>query len=136
MKFSYHPEGTIPKDKNMVWVFGSNLAGLHGKGAAKVAAMYFGAKHGRGIGISGTSYAIPTKDADIVTLPLDTISTYIDRFVKFTNQMMHTAPQVKFFVTSIGTGLAGYRDVDIAPLFKHAATNCSFPEQWRPFLEI
>lgn len=130
-KFQYHKDMSLPNTRDVVFVFGSNTAGIHGAGSAKVAVMKFGARYGRGIGISGMSYGIPTKDKDFTVLPLDTIATYVDRFAKFTNKV----PQIKFFVTAIGTGLAGYRDIDIAPMFKHCSSNCSFPDQWKPFLE-
>jgi hypothetical protein len=130
-KFQYHKEGAMPKTES-VFVYSSNLAGIHNKGSAKTAMLKFGAKYGRGIGISGTSYGIPTKDHDIVTLPLDIIETYIMRFIKFSKELKN----VDFFVTAIGTGLIGYPDNQIAPLFKTSETNCNFPEQWRPFLEL
>lgn len=126
MKF--HRDGTQP-DKDQVFVFGSNLAGIHGAGAAK-AALRYGARLGHGIGLVGHTYAIPTKDVDIKTLPLDNIKPYIERFQKMTLQ--HS--QVKFFVTRVGCGLAGYKDSQIAPLFKGCSTNCSFPQEWERFL--
>lgn len=126
MKF--HRDGTQPREDE-VFVFGSNLAGVHGAGAAKQAVKY-GARQGHGIGLNGRTYAIPTKDHNIETLPLDRIQPYIDRFIKLTAQY----PQVKFFVTRVGCGLAGYKDSDIAPLFKGCGPNCSFPEQWGSYL--
>jgi len=125
----YHKDGTLPADDE-VFVFGSNLAGIHGAGAAKQALKY-GARMGHGIGLQGRTYAIPTKDSDIKTMSIDKITPYIDRFKKIT--LEH--PQVKFFVTAIGTGLAGYKDKDIAPLFKCCSSNCSFPNQWEHFLK-
>lgn len=125
----FHRDGTQPR-QDEVFVFGSNLAGVHGAGAAKQAVKY-GARYGHGIGVSGRTYAIPTKDYDIKTLTLPQIKPYIERFVKFTNEH----PDVKFFVTRVGCGLAGYKDTDIAPLFKGCSGNCSFPEQWEAFLK-
>lgn len=131
MKFTYHKDRTLlPSSDNWVWVFGSNLAGIHGAGAAKQAIKY-GAKYGHGIGIQGWTYAIPTKDHDIKTMPIINIVPYIERFERFTKQY----PQLKFFVTAIGTGLAGYTDKDMAPLFKNCGPNCCFPEQWQSLLE-
>jgi hypothetical protein len=126
MKF--HRDGSQPS-KDEVFVFGSNLAGIHGAGAAKQAVKY-GARYGHGIGLMGKAYGIPTKDFDIQTMPLDKIKPYIDRFIKATNEY----PGVKFFVTRVGCGLAGYKDADIAPLFRGCGSNCSFPEQWEYYL--
>lgn len=126
MKF--HKDGTQPANDE-VFVFGSNLAGIHGAGAAKAAVQY-GARHGHGIGIMGRSYAIPTKDHDLKTMPIDTIKPYIERFKKVTFQY----PQVKFFVTRVGCGLAGYKDAQIAPLFKGCGPNCNFPDVWEAYL--
>jgi hypothetical protein len=129
--YEYHRDGTLPRPHNQwVWCFGSNLAGVHGAGAAKVAIKY-GARPGVGVGLSKMSYAIPTKDHDIKTLPLDKIEPYIDRFKKFTLDHKY----VKFWVTAVGCGLAGYKDADIAPMFKGCGPNCSFPIQWKPYLE-
>ena len=127
----FHTDGTtLPEDgKTWVFVFGSNLAGIHGAGAAK-AALKFGARMGHGVGLVGRSFAIPTKDADLNTMPIDAIKPYVDRFKKAT----HEYPQASFFVTRVGCGLAGYKDKDIAPLFKGSGTNCSFPDQWKQFL--
>lgn len=128
MKF--HRDKTIPSDDNTIFVFGSNLAGRHGAGAAKVA-LRFGAKWDHGAGLWGRSYAIPTKDFDIVTMPIERIIPYIERFKKFTLEN----PTNQFFVTRIGCGLAGYKDHQIAPLFKGCRDNCSFADEWRQHLE-
>lgn len=125
----YHKDGSQPRNDE-VFVFGSNLAGIHGAGAAKQALRY-GAKYGHGIGLYGNTYAIPTKDYDIKTLPLESIRAYVDRFKRITV----ANPEVKFFVTRIGCGLAGYTDKEVAPLFKGCSANCSFPQQWAQFLE-
>jgi hypothetical protein len=125
----YHKDGTQPQNDE-VFVFGSNLAGIHGAGAAKQAVKY-GARYGVGVGMSRRTYAIPTKDYDIKTLPVDQIKPYIERFVKFTNE--HAG--VKFFITRVGCGLAGHKDSEIAPLFRGCSANCSFPEQWEIYLK-
>lgn len=110
-----------------VFVFGSNLAGRHGKGAALCAMKDHGAIYGRGIGPQGHSYAIPTKDGSLVTLPLFTINLYVDVFKRFALER----PEKTFNVTRIGCGLAGYTDSDIAPMFMDAPINCNLPEGWR-----
>jgi hypothetical protein len=126
----FHKDGKKPR-KNQVFVFGSNKAGRHGAGAAKAAHKHYGAEYYTGFGLQGRSYAIPTKDFSIQTLPLEDIKYYVDIFLRFAS----TNPQMEFMVTRIGCGLAGYEDKDIAPMFKGASDNCSFAEQWKPFLE-
>jgi len=125
----FHKDGTQPA-KGEVFVFGSNLAGVHGAGAAKQAVKY-GARYGCGVGLFGMTYAIPTKNHDIKTLPIEKIVPYVDRFKKLTLQY----PKAQFFVTRIGCGLAGYKDAEIAPLFKGCGPNCSFPIQWEEYLK-
>ena len=123
-----HKDGIQPYEDE-VFVFGSNLAGIHGAGAAKQAIKY-GAKYGQGIGLSGRTYAIPTKDDNIQTLPLSEIEVHVENFVKFSTDN----PETTFFLTRIGCGLAGYKDSDIAPMFEGCGGNCIFPEQWETFL--
>ena len=110
-----------------IFVFGSNLAGRHGKGAALFARYNHGAIYGRGVGLQGQSYAIPTKDEHLRTLPLHVIEPYVSDFLAFAKE--HS--WMKFNVTRIGCGLAGYTDHQIAPMFKGAPTNCVLPEGWR-----
>lgn len=110
-----------------VFVFGSNEAGRHGAGAALHARKYCGAVYGQGVGFQGRSYAIPTKDRKLKTLPLERIKNYVDEFLHFARQH----PEMAFLVTRIGCGLAGYEDEDMAPLFEKAPVNCELPEGWR-----
>ena len=112
-----------------IFVFGSNLAGRHGKGAALDAKRYHGAINGRGFGMQGSSYAIPTKDANLTTLSLDRIKPYVITFVRFARDN----PDLNFFVTRVGCGLAGYTDQDIAPMFKAAPANCQLPQEWKQY---
>lgn len=113
----------------MVFVFGSNEAGRHGAGAAKFAMEHHGAIYGVGEGLQGDSYGIPTKDGNIKTLPLTDIHEYVRRFIQFARRN----PTMDFNVTRIGCGLAGYKDMDIAPLFFSAPkANCFFPLEWKP----
>jgi hypothetical protein len=107
-------------------VFGSNLAGRHGKGAALYAKQHKGARYGQGVGLQGNSYAIPTKDQNIKTLPLETIKIYIDEFIKFAINN----PDLTFEVTKIGCGLAGYMPKDIAPMFKGVPGNVLLPQEF------
>lgn len=117
-------------NNEIIFVFGSNEAGRHWAGAALTAQKRFGAKFGQGFGLQGSSFAIPTKDQSILTLPLNIIQQYVERFKDFAQ----INSQLKFFVTRIGTGLAGMKDKDIAPMFKGAPTNCEFDILWKPFL--
>lgn len=113
-----------------IFVFGSNLSGIHGAGAARYAVLHHGAVMGQGVGLHGNSYALPTKDHKIRTLHLPTIRNCIGDFINFA--LVH--PEKTFMVTRVGCGLAGYRDSDIAPLFKGAPKNCQFDLQWKPYL--
>lgn len=113
-----------------VFVFGSNEAGIHGAGAAYVAWKNHGAERGIGIGHVGNSYAIPTKDKQIQTLPLERVKFYVQDFIHFAAAYGN----LDFQVTRIGCGLAGFTDEDIAPLFKDAPPNCSFDTAWKPYL--
>ena len=116
---------------NEIFVFGSNLAGIHGAGAARTAMQCFGAVFGRGIGRTGKCYAIPTKDEDIQTMPTQKIGTFVDVFVEYAR----FNPDKLFYVTQIGCGLAGHSPRDIAPMFKRAPSNCVFDEEWRKYLD-
>ena len=110
-----------------VFVFGSNRAGRHGKGAALTAKLYHGAIYGQGVGRQGNSYAIPTKDENLKTLSLHSIEIEVSNFKEYAKQH----PEESFFVTRIGCGLAGYTDKVIAPMFKNAPPNCELPPTWR-----
>lgn len=134
MKFNYHEDGSIPVADRTVWVFGSNLSGYHGAGAAQVAHLTFNARWGEGSGwVSLFSYAIPTKDTNVYnTLPLEEIKASIELFVRET----YNNPTLKFFVTRVGCGYAGYEDSVIAPLFAGCnPDNCSFAGGWAQYLE-
>jgi hypothetical protein len=98
---------------NEVFVFGSNYAGRHGKGAALLAAKKFGARNGQGMGLMGRSYGIATKGWKLDVLPLPKIEVQVDRFIRFAE----AHPELKFLVTEIGCGLAGYKPSQIAPMF-------------------
>lgn len=109
-----------------IFVFGSNLAGRHGKGAALYAYTHHGAIFYKGVGRQGMSYAIPTKDSGLMTLPLWAIKHYVEDFIKYAKDH----PELTFQLTRIGCGLAGYTDTDIAPMFKDAPNNVIKPEGW------
>lgn len=109
--------------ENEIFVFGSNLAGMHGGGAARTARLHYGAVMGQGVGLQGRSYAIPTMQGGV-----ETIRPYVDEFIAFAKQH----PDKHFLVTPIGCGIAGFEPEDIAPLFEGARTveNISLPESF------
>ena len=107
----YTPENITSLGKNEVFVFGSNLAGHHGGGAARVARMRFGAIMGQGVGMQGQSYAIPTMQGGV-----ETIKPYVDEFITYAKAHQ----ELTFYVTRIGCGIAGFKDAQIAPLFSAA----------------
>jgi len=119
-------------EKNQIFVFGSNLAGRHGKGAAKTA-LKWGAIYRQGEGIQGQTYGIPTKDRRIKTLPINEIKIYIDRFVDFVKENK----ELTFLVTPIGCGLAGLKPEQIAPLFKDVIDyeNVYLPQEFLKILK-
>lgn len=110
----------------MIFVFGSNLAGRHGKGAALYARQNHGAEYGVGEGITGNSYALPTKDEQLRVRSLADIKVSVDKFISYAADN----PQLTFQVTKVGCGLAGFKECEIAPLFKDAPSNCIMPDGW------
>ena len=126
------PEKITSISDNEVFVFGSNLSGRHGKGAAKTA-LTWGAKYGQASGLQGRTYGIPTKDASIRrTLSITEIKPFVDDFINYASY--HTGNI--FYVTEIGCGLAGYKPKDIAPLFSGCKylPNVYLPTRFRQLL--
>lgn len=117
---------SLKKMKKRIFVFGSNLAGRHGKGAALFAVENHGAIYGQGEGLQGECYAIPTKDENLKTLSLTRIKSHVDTFLQFARENS----DLIFDVTAIGTGLAGYTHEQIAPMFVGAPKNCNLPGEW------
>lgn len=113
MQRKYTPGRIDTLEDNEIFVFGSNLGGFHGGGAARLAYNKFGAVWGQGDGLQGQSYAIPTMQGGI-----DTIQPYVDEFITFARQH----PELTFLVTRIGCGIAGFEDSEIAPLFRESLT--------------
>ena len=122
----YTPERIKELQPNEIFVFGSNLAGAHGGGAARLAYERFGAIWGQGVGLQGQSYAIPTMQGGV-----ETIKPYVDEFIRFAKEHL----ELKFLVTKIGCGIAGFKVDEIAPLFKDAieVKNVILPED---FVEV
>ena len=112
----------------MIFVFGSNLAGRHGKGAALYARQHHGAIYGQGIGIQGSSYGIPTKDEHLKILPLETIEIHIRNFVTYANEN----PDKTFMLTPIDTGLAEYKKTEIFNIIRNLPIrkNILFTKEW------
>ena len=115
------PEFITELQPGEIFVFGSNLKGLHGGGAAYVAYRKFGAIMGQGVGLQGQSYGIPTMQGGV-----ETIRPYVDDFIKFAKEH----PNLTFLVTRIGCGIAGFTDAEISPLFEnaHDIDNIILPE--------
>lgn len=113
-----------------VFVFGSNLAGVHGAGAAAYARKYEGAVMGVGEGITGKAYALPTKDHNIQSLTLAQIQGHVNKFLAYAR--LH--PELEFQVSQIGCGLAGFKPEQIAPMFIGAPANCLFDMAWAEWL--
>ncbi len=125
MSREYTPERIAELGEDEVFVFGSNLEGMHGGGAARTAYQRFGAVWGEGVGHHGQSYAIPTMHGGV-----EQIRPYVDEFVEYARANAH----LRFLVTRIGCGIAGFRDKQIAPLFSEAL-NCSNIILPREFVE-
>lgn len=128
MRHQYTPENITALEPDEIFVFGSNLSGLHGGGAARVAYKKFGAVWGVGIGLQGNSYAIPTMQGGV-----DTIKPYVDEFIRFA--MLR--PELIFYVTRIGCGIAGFSDSEIAPLFQGAleVKNIILPKSFHAIID-
>jgi hypothetical protein len=124
----FTPEHIAVLEPGEIFVFGSNLAGAHGGGAARAAPIHFGAVMGQGVGLQGRSYAIPTMQGGP-----ETIKPYVDDFILFAKQH----PELTFLVTPIGCGIAGFHARDIAPLFASAidVENIILPRQFVASIE-
>lgn len=109
MKDKFTPKFITELKENEIFVFGSNLDGMHIGGAARIAYKKFGAIWGQGVGLQGQSYGIPTMHGGV-----DDIKPYIYEFIKFAK----SHEEMMFLVTRIGCGIAGFKDEEIAPLFK------------------
>ena len=124
----FTPERITALAENEIFVFGSNLAGSHGGGAARIAHIDFGAVMGQGVGLQGQSYAIPTMQGGV-----ETIRPYVDEFIAFAKE--HS--DMRFYVTKIGCGIAGFEEKEIAPLFAEAidVENILLPREFVDIIE-
>lgn len=113
-------------EQGKIFVFGSNLAGRHGKGAALHAAKEHGAQRGVGFGPTGNAYAIPTKDERLNVLPRDMIAVYVAEFIDYAK----AHPELTFYLTPVGTGLAGYSVFSMRAMFREAPANVEWADTW------
>ncbi len=125
---NYTPENITSLGEDEIFVFGSNLQGMHCGGAALAAVRFFGAKMGQGVGLQGQSYAIPTMQGGV-----ETIKPYVDEFIELAREW----DQTTFYVTRIGCGIAGFTDEQIAPLFAEAMSlyNVRLPKSFVDILQ-
>lgn len=132
LKFKYHVNYDIPSSlSEAIFVFGSNLAGLHSRSSPLIARTLFGAEQGTPMGYMGRSYAIPVRDRFINLLSIREIQKYVAQFAEFT----HNRPDLYFWVTAVGCGHRKYKHHEIARLFIDCnPKNCTFPVQWKPYL--
>lgn len=115
-------------NRRAIWVFGSNLQGIHGGGAALVAKEEYGAQMGVSRGRTGNAYAIPTKTSPWgQKLALNEIREYVDEFIRYATEHSTDA----FLVTRVGCMLAGWTNEDIGPMFADAPPNCIFETEWQ-----
>ena len=117
------PEFITELQPGEIFVFGSNLQGMHAGGAARIAYNNFGAIWGQGVGLQGQSYGIPTMQGGV-----ETVRPYVNDFIQFAKDH----PELTFLVTRIGCGIAGFTDAEMAPLFEkaHNMENVILPEGW------
>lgn len=124
------PDDIKELPENGIFVFGSNYAGRHGKGAALVAKRKFGARDGQGMGLMGRSYGIATKGHRLEVLGINAILMQVLRFLRFAE----SRPHLTFYVTKIGCGLAGYSPREIAPMFHGRTPNVVLPQEFEQVL--
>jgi hypothetical protein len=112
----------------VIYVFGSNLKGIHGSGTAREALLHWGAIFGQGKGLQGRSYALPTKETPYRSLSLAGIESEVLDFI----DCAKANPDLTFYVTQVGCGLAGYTPNVIGPMFREATklSNVDLPDEF------
>lgn len=122
------PENIQNLGPNEIFVFGSNLAGAHGGGAARMAHKQFGAVWGKGVGLHGHSYALPTMNTHLDRLTIKEIQLHVNRLY----EVIEMTPELQFYITKVGCGIAGFTIEEIAPLFKKfmELENCYLPKEF------
>lgn len=125
------PRHAHTEDDTRIFVFGSNLQGIHGGGAAWYARNKLGAELGVAEGRTGRTYALPTCSVPGVPLSLPQVEHWVNEFLKHANEMLTAEPATRFFVSPVGCGIAGFDENDIIPMFRNAPENCDLPPGWR-----
>ena len=120
------PEPITTLGENEIFVFGSNIQGMHGGGAAWYAKEHFGAQWGVGEGLTGRSYALPTMEGEA------SLAHAVSNFIVCAREHK----ELTFLVTAVGCGIAGYTPKEVAPLFKDATSleNVYLPQVFWEFL--
>jgi hypothetical protein len=118
----------------IIFVFGSNIQGIHGAGAALEAKQKWGAVQGVGCGFTGNSFAIPTKYGPYTKYKFEVVKRYIEKAIVD----IGSKPENEYWFTQIGCGFAGFTKEQIAPLFKEFANNRKYitywPKDWHEIL--
>jgi hypothetical protein len=127
--FVHREERVSTLPANIIFVFGSNLRGAHGASAALDAKNNFGAQIGRGVGPYGQSYAIPTKDSNILTMKILEIQPFVDQFIEYAEAWQKIDPTKLFYLTRVGCGLANLNEDDVISLFSYVP-NIIYPDNW------
>ncbi len=119
----YTPDFITELKPNDIFVFGSNIRGIHGGGAARIANKKFGAEWGVGEGLTGQCYALPTMEGGV-----DYIAEKVQNFLLCAK----AHPELKFYVTKIACGIAGFTVAEIGPLFSDAISldNVILPKEF------
>lgn len=130
LKYKYHTEND-QVDKNEIYVFASNLAGLHRETYSQVAIQLYGAETGTYLGLLGSSYAIPVKDRFVRPLTIEEIRKYVAAFKEFTL----SRPDLNFYVVRLDNCTKLLNTWQVAMLFVGCGKNCRFPVQWKPYLK-
>ncbi len=125
------PSHEHKEDDPRIFVFGSNLWGMHGGGAAGYASMKLGARDGVYCGRSGRTYALPTCGRPGLKLSLPQVEYWVQMFLDHARWCMEHEPETRFFVSLVGCGIAGFKEEEIAPMFAGAPQNCDLPPGWR-----
>lgn len=121
------PQQITELKENEIFVFGSNLAGKHSAGAAFQAKKHFGAEIGVGEGLRGQSYAFPTLGRDFEKLSVGHLET--SRRILYNT--CEANPTMRFLLTKVGCGIAGYEEAEMKALFVEAPANLILPDDWK-----
>jgi hypothetical protein len=128
-RYKSTPDNIKKLENYEVFVFGSNLAGNHSGGTAKLALDKFGAEEGNGEGLQGQSYAFPTLTKKMEKRTEKNLKKSVDKLIGCANDNTTKI----FLVTKIGCGIAGYKEEEMKMLFDRndVSANIVLPEGWR-----